>query len=790
MGCSLLLKKTLECLEKMLPPLVLESKLGFANSSVYGGLDLFIEKSLLLLREGIKNRADTAVIDDLKEAFANYSYLNTNDREALVKNTIERLQDINARLSLIIWDLPVSSLAGVGAKRCEQLQRLGIESLGDLFSFLPRYYDDRRNIVPIAAITPDFERGLTIKGKILHLSSFQSRKGFYIIRATISDGSGSIDAVWFNQRFLTQSLKKGMVVFLQGLLNKKAYKEKRRYELSSPLLEREGEEPLLTRRLAPIYSVTKGLTQKEIHKIVKKAREEILPSLKDPLPPDLLKRLNLLSLREAIEKIHDPKTINDYKRGRERLAFQELLILQLLLFQRRMRREKRCGIRHSSKNSLIQQYLSSLPFSLTRGQERVWQEIALDMEGDRQMFRLLQGDVGSGKTVIAALSLLKAIEGGYQGALMAPTEILAEQHYLDLKEEFQPLGIEVGFLSGGMKAEEIEKARGSLRNGSLPVVIGTHSLFQEGVSFKSLGLVIIDEQHRFGVRQRSLLLEKGSSADLLVMTATPIPRSLAMTLYGDLDLSIIDGLPPKRRPIETLCFDQHTNEVRELLLKELHRGYQVYYVCPFIQESQDNEGSSVVEKRQELAEIYQPFSVAMLHGAMKREEKQAIMQDFLRGQIHILVATTVIEVGVHNPKATMMVIEEAHRFGLSQLHQLRGRVGRGERSSTCLLLGRPATETGEKRLAAMLERKDGFKVAEEDLKIRGPGDFLGERQHGIPAMRIANLISDTNLLLRARELAENLVTTNQLEGPSFLLLKFFLQREGTTRDLARVVEES
>lgn len=777
MECSLLFKEIIDYLEKVRPPLLLESRLGFDNSSVYGGLDSFIEKNLLLLRERVCDREDCKVLDELKEAFNQYIYLHKRDRKTLVENTIEHLQKIEANLSLQVWNLSVSSLTGVGEKKCEQLKRLGVKSIGDLFSLLPRYYDDRRRAVTISAIIPDFERGLTIKGEIVNLSSFQSQKGFYILRATIDDGSGHIDAVWFNQPYLAQLLKKGLHVFLRGRLNQKAYEEKRRLELSSPLLEREGEEPLLTRRLVPIYSTTKGLSQKEIHKMIKRAREEFLPFIKDPLPPSLLKRLGLLRLREAIEKIHDPKEINDYERGRERLAFQELLLLQLLLFKRRIHRERRYGIRHSTRTTLIDQYISHLPFSLTRAQLKVWQEICKDMEGDRQMFRLLQGDVGSGKTVIAALSLLKAIQGDYQTALMAPTEILAEQHYLDLKKDFAPLGLEVGFLSGGTKREEVERVLDALHRGTLPFVIGTHSLFQEGVFFKNLGLVIIDEQHRFGVRQRGLLLEKGRSSDFLVMTATPIPRTLAMTLYGDLDLSIIDRLPPKRKPIRTRCFDEHSQEVKEILFHELKEGYQVYYVCPLIQENQKRALSSVVEKYQKIKEMYRPFSVSIIHGAMKREEKQAIMEDFQKGSIQILVATTVIEVGVHHSKATVMVIEDAHYFGLSQLHQLRGRVGRGERDSECLLLGRPVTETGEKRLEAMVQYRDGFRIAEEDLKIRGPGDFLGERQHGLPVLRVANLLTDTTLLHRARELAERLVTTGQLYHPSLLQLRTFLHQE-------------
>lgn len=772
---SISVGETMAILEKTLPPLLLEKKKGYTNRAVYGGLESFIGKNLLHLKQGLRDTGELSHLEEVREAFTQYSYLQERERTLVVENCLHQLYRLLGQTALSVWDLEVSSVSGVGEKRCGQLKRLQLTKIGDLFSFLPRYYHDRRRTRCISQLTPDFQRGYSIKGRITDLS-FTGRKGFHIIRATIHDGSGKIDAVWFNQRHLTQILSKGTWVFLQGPLNRKAYEENGRLELSSPLLERDGEEPLLTRRLVPIYPVTDGLSQRQIQRIMKNALEEYLPLLKDPLPSKLCQQLNLLDQRRAIMGIHNPQDIQDYKRGRERMAFDELLLLQLTLARKRKGRQRDKGIVHTQKDRLINAYLSQLSFSLTPAQEAAWKEIKGDMEKEKQMFRLLQGDVGSGKTVIGALSLLKAVEGGYQGALMAPTEILAEQHYLDLQGAFKQLQVPVGFLSSGMKEEERRTVLEELAQGSLPLVVGTHSLFQEGVFFLQLGLIIIDEQHRFGVKQRSRLLNKGLSSDLLVMTATPIPRSLTQTLYGDLDLSIIPELPPGRRPIITHTFPYHSGEVQRLVLEELVKGCQIYYVCPLIQENNEQGLAAVEGRLQDLTKIYQPYSVGMLHGGMKQEEKSRIMAEFLAGRIQILVSTTVIEVGVNNPRATVIIIEDAHRFGLSQLHQLRGRVGRGERRSHCLLLGEATTEKGEKRLEAMLTCQDGFEVAEEDLRIRGPGEFLGERQHGLPEFRTADLSQDGQILSQARKLASHLIENRSLERPPFFLLKALLEK--------------
>lgn len=767
-------KEIQQSIEKTLPPLYLERRIGCTNTSVYGGLHHFLEKNLHQIKKNLEDREMRQRVTVLEEAFSQYSYLKRRERELLVTNTIEDLQILQAKTSYSLWNLPVSSIQGVGKKRSEGLGRLGIRSIGQLFSLLPRYYEDRRKTVKISELTPSFEMAYSMKGCIKRLSTFKTKSGYSILRITIDDGSGRIDAIWFNQMYLNQILKEGTEVYLRGRLSRKTYEEKRRLELSSPLLEREGDEPLLTRRLVPIYPTTEGLSQREIQRILREALKEYLPLVEDPLPVSFIKRLNLLGLKEAIEKIHDPKAPREYERGRDRLAFDELLYLQLRLVKRRKERRRGLGLEHTRGSSFTKEYLSQLPFSLTPSQLEVWEEIEEEMESHRQMSRLLQGDVGSGKTVIAALSLLKAVEGDYQGAFMAPTEILAEQHYLDLREEFEGLGISVGLLTGGMGVKEKEEIKEGLKDKSIQVIIGTHSLFQEGVDFHELGLIIIDEQHRFGVRERGLLLEKGIRADLLVMTATPIPRSLAMTLYGDLDLSIIRGLPPNRRPITTKLFKDHNTKVQEILLKELHQGHQVYYVCPHIQKNEDLGLAAVEERVNEIARLYEPFSTSMIHGGMKREEKNQVMQDFREHRIQILVATTVIEVGVNHPQATLMVIEDAHVFGLSQLHQLRGRVGRGEKRSSCLLLGDPTTETGKKRLCAMLDCQNGFQIAEEDLKIRGPGDFLGERQHGIPMLKIADLLRDATLLRRARELALSLIERGELKKTSLTLLGLFL----------------
>lgn len=764
-------------LERTLPPLLLEKKKGYTNRSVYGGLEAFMGKNLLSLKKALQDTEEMSRLEELQGVFTQYSRLEKRERTLVVEDSLRQLSHLLAKTSLSLWEMEVSSIYGVGKKRCEQLGRLQLKTIGDLFSFLPRYYDDRRQTVSISQLAPDFQRSFFIQGRIVACSSFQARKGMHLIRATIDDGDGRVEAVWFNQRYLTRLLAKGTRVFLLGRLNRKAYLENRKLELSSPLLERDGEEPLLTRRLVPIYPVTEGLSQKEMQRIMKKAITQYLPQLRDPLPPDLLKKLQLVEQKEAIIGIHSPRDLKDSEQGRERLAFDELLILQLIFARIREKRRQQEGIFHTREERLTQTYLSSLSFQLTPSQEMVWQEIQADMEGGKPMLRLLQGDVGSGKTVIAALALLKALEGGYQGALMAPTAILAEQHYLQLKGEFHHLPVEVGFLSSGMTGSERKSQLERLAQGSIQLVIGTHSLFQEGVIFKDLGLIIIDEQHRFGVRQRKELLGKGISADLLVMTATPIPRSFAQTLYGDLDLSIIGELPPGRRPITTLFFPHQGAEVEELVWQELNQGYQIYYVCPVIQENRER-GLAAVEKRYtELLQIYHPYTVSMIHGGMKREEKNRIMEEFQAGKIQILVSTTVIEVGVNNPRASVMIIDDFHCFGLSQLHQLRGRVGRGRRDSFCLLLGEPSTQEGIDRKKAILTCQDGFTLAEEDLRIRGPGDFVGERQHGLPEFRTANLYQDGELLSQAKRIAQALLSSGRLKEPPYLLLQLLLERK-------------
>ncbi len=645
-------------------------------------------------------------------------------------------------------DSEVRYIKGVGPKVAKLLSSLGIETIGDLLYSPPRNYEDRRNIKPIANLKEGEE--VLIKGKITKVQGGKTRKMLSIIKILITDGTGSIYTTFFNQPFLLNIFKKGSIILLAGKVDS-SYTGKleilvRDYEL----VDREIELGIV-----PKYSLTEGLYQKKMRNIVREALSNYLPALEDFLPESIRSTYKLLSLKSAIYNLHFPPDIKDIKPARERLVFDEFFIFQLGLALRKKEMGYKPGIAFKVNDI---QFENSLPFKLTSAQIRVIEEIKTDMEKGVPMNRLLQGDVGSGKTVVAVIASLIAVQSGYQVALMAPTEILAQQHYFKISEMLKEFNIRLKLLTSNEKDKEISSA---------DIVIGTHALIEEKIKFKKLGLVIIDEQHRFGVIQRASLKQKGYNPDLLVMTATPIPRTLALTLYGDLDRSIIDEMPKGRVPIKTFFVpEEKRKDAYEFIRSQINEGRQVYVVCPLLEESEGLDFKAVKEEARRLKEeVFPEFEVELIHGKLKAEEKERIMRKFKEGLIQILVSTTVIEVGIDISNATVMVIEHAERFGLSQLHQLRGRIGRGANESYCLLLGNLKTEESKKRIAAMLKSNNGFYIAEVDLTLRGPGEFYGLRQSGLPNFRVADIITDEDLLKKARDSAFSLVKDDpKLEG--------------------------
>ena len=652
----------------------------------------------------------------------------------------------------------IQYVKGVGPKKKVELNRLGIKTVYDLLTYYPRTYEDQSVLTKIADLKAGCQA--TVAGVIVNVSDRQGgRRGMTIITALIGDGSGFLQITWFNQKYLKKQLKPGSRVFVTGKVSY-AYGGRGQFamsQLASFQILGEADEAETLTGIMPVYGATEKLNQKFFRKIIKELFASEL-EVEEIIAEPIKAKYNLLNRFEALKNIHFPENFTELKIARARLAFEELYMIQcgLLLLKKRVQ-EKKSGVRHLADSNLLKQVLTALPFKLTHDQAKTWQEIKHDMESSVPMRRLVQGDVGSGKTVIALLALVKTVENGYQGALMAPTEILASQHYESFQKLLSDFGIRVGFLSGRLTKKKREEMYALLAEQKIDIVIGTHALIQEGVHFAKLGLVVTDEQHRFGIDQRAELEKKGElTPDVLVMTATPIPRTMTLTVYGDLDVSLIQELPPGRQPIRTFV---RTPDRRELIyqyvLTQLKAGRQAYVVCPLIEMNEESDLPSAEEVYDELRfGFFQGVPCGLVHGRMKPAEKEQIMQAFYEDKIKLLVATTVIEVGVNVPNASIMVIEHAERFGLAQLHQLRGRIGRGEYKSYCILVSDMKTENAKERLKIMATTSDGFKLAEADLKMRGPGQFFGTLQHGLPDLKIADVLGDMDILFKAREAAE------------------------------------
>ena len=653
----------------------------------------------------------------------------------------------------------VKFVKGVGPNRVKLLNKLNIFTLEDLITYFPREYEDRSKPKKIA----DTENGeeCLIEGIVTsRIKEIRThRRNMTIYKLIVRDETDSCELIWYNQSYLKKMFKIGETYKFYGKINKKIGMT----EMLSPVYDSEGNSRN-TGKIIPIYPLTYNLSQNTIRKIIENGLELAKDKLEETLPDYILKEYNLLGAKEAIEQIHFPDKLANFSKARNRIAFEELLTMQLLLLSLKSKyKNNEEGIAFN-KNVKMSDVINDLPFKLTKAQVRVLEEIDKDMESSKAMNRLLQGDVGSGKTIVAMIAAYKAVKSGYQMAMMAPTSILASQHMVNFEKMLSKYGIKCELLLGSTTKKNKENILEKLRNGEIDIIIGTHSLLEENVVFNNLGLVVTDEQHRFGVRQRSTIASKGKNPDVLVMTATPIPRTLALILYGDLDISIIDELPPNRKKIDTYAVRKSMEErVNNFIKKQIDEGRQAYIVCPLVEESEEIEAKSVLELAEKYkTQVFKEYRVEYLHGKMRPKEKDEIMQRFKDGEIDILISTTVIEVGVDVPNSNIMVIENAERFGLAQLHQLRGRVGRGEYKSYCILKYQGNSEIIRKRMQVMQDTNDGFIISEKDLELRGSGEFFGTKQHGIPEFKVANLFEDIKLLKLIQSLTEKILQEDPL----------------------------
>ena len=691
--------------------------------------------------------------------------------------------------------LRVRYVKGVGPKISVLLERKNLRTVEDMIYFLPRKYEDRRVVRSISATRPGVKETIVGEVQSAHIRPYRRKKVFEV---QVADGTGALTAKWFhgNYPFLKKIFEKGKRVIFTGEIKGFLF-EKEMIHPDFEVLEQDDDHLLHFKRIVPIYSETEGLGQKNLRRIMKHVVDDFTGYVLSPLPEDILKRQGLQDMHQAIRTVHFPEEDSDVdalnvmkSEAHRRVIFDEFFFFELGMALRKKGTLLHTGIPLRSRGEGLKTFFQRLPYELTGAQQRVIGEITGDMEKAVPMHRLLQGDVGCGKTVVSMAAMIVACENGYQAAIMAPTEILAEQHHRNITNWADAQGLKTVILTGSLKAADRQKTYAGIERGEVDIIVGTHALIQEGVKFQRLGLAIVDEQHRFGVMQRALLREKGVHPHVLVMTATPIPRTLAMTVYGDLDVSVIDEMPPGKKPVKTKIFyEKERQRVYDIIRKEMVKGNQVFVVYPLVEESEKVDLRDATKMAEHLQkDVYPEFEVGLIHGRMKSREKDGIMSRFLGKEIHLLVSTTVIEVGIDIPQASLMVIEHAERFGLAQLHQLRGRVGRGEIPSYCILMsGHPASDLSTRRLRVMEETTDGFRIAEEDLAIRGPGEFLGTRQSGLPDFRVANILRDGRILNDARQEAFRLIDGDDyLEKPEHRILREVLLRRWEGRlDLAR-----
>ncbi|NLM11883.1 MAG: ATP-dependent DNA helicase RecG [Clostridiaceae bacterium] len=651
----------------------------------------------------------------------------------------------------------IQSVQQVGKARAQKLNKLGIKTIGDLITYYPRDYEDRTREKKVSELADRDECAVILK-VLSDVTLNRPRRNLRIYKAVAGDDSGLVTLTWFNQDYIRDKIVKNKTyVFFGKVKRLGSY-----IEMTNPVYEEAHSERKKTTGIQPVYPLTAGITQTYLRMIQRNALDIVTGKLTEILPDELRKQFSLAEINFSLEKIHFPTSFEEKERARKRLVFEELLMLQLGLLQLKNNQVTVSGIKMEEK-PLVNRFISQLPFKLTKAQQRVYSEIEKDMTGEKQMNRLIQGDVGSGKTIVAVLAILLTVLNGYQAVFMVPTEILAEQHYQSILPLLENYDINIVLLTGSVSKKEKEKIKEGIKNNEYQIIIGTHALLQEDVDFARLGLVVTDEQHRFGVKQRAILASR-SNPHILVMTATPIPRTLSLILYGDLDISIIDELPPERKPVKTYAVDESMrNRVYKFIKKTVQEGRQAYIICPLVEESDEIEAEAAASLANKLKEgDLRGLSIGLVHGKMKWKEKEKVMNDFSKGNIQVLVSTTVVEVGVNVPNACLMVVENAERFGLAQLHQLRGRVGRGRHQSYCILFCQSKSDIARKRMEIMTKYNDGFKISEKDMELRGPGDIFGVRQHGLPDFKIANLYEDMEILKEVQKACEDIIKNQKL----------------------------
>lgn len=751
----------MEIVDRILSPILLEKKRKFDNKSVIGGFSKFLLSNLDFLKN---YSVDTIKIKKLIEK---YEIEDIENRKKIINQILDEILTNIFKLR----EIEVEKIEGVGLKRKEALEKLGIKTSYDLIYFFPRKYIDFGMLKTISVV----KRGeyAQIQGEVLSVEKKNLRKGLNILKVKFFDKTGVIYGIWFNQLYLEKFFKKGKKFLLMGIVNYNFGE----WQIENPEFEeitdfkKEKEQKILS-----IYPQTRGLSSKMISGLIKESIKLTKNYFVDPLPYDLLKKRNLPDLLFSIENVHFPKSKENLNLSLKRLKYEELFLFQLFLFLRKTKIKEKKGYKFEFTSLDKERFINSLPFKLTKGQERVIEEIEKDLSSGKVMNRLLHGEVGSGKTVVCAYILYLTSINKMQGAMMSPTEILAIQTYSVLKRFLDPFGIKVELLTGSTKnKKEIKK---ELSFGNIDVIVGTHALIEEDIQFKNLTTVIVDEQHRFGVLQRASLIKKGEIPHTLVLSATPIPRTLALTIYGDLDISSIDELPPGRKAVKTIIFTPEEKErAYEFIKEKLNNNEKIYVVCPFIEENEKLEVASIEKKYEEFKNRYPNIKIEYLHGRMKGEEKERIIRNFREKDTSILISTSVVEVGIDIPEATVILIEDANRFGLLTLHQLRGRVGRGEKESYCLLTLSNYDKDALKRLRILERTNSGLEVSEWDLKFRGTGELGGEKQHGFSEFKIVNLLNeeDLSLLEIVKQDVEEFLKKDSISNYPFLLKELSLK---------------